>query len=217
MSYNEDDYLMMSGIQHFCFCKRQWALIHMEQIWTDDSRTASGNVFHERVDEQSKEKRGDVITLRAVSVSSPSLGLSGRCDVVELHRIHDGVSVAGFDGLFSVMPVEYKVGHRKNGDWDRVQLCAEAISLEESFHTAVSEGALFYGLERRRETVIIDDGLRKKTAELATEMHSMFESGTIPPAEITPSCKRCSLSEVCMPKVDAAMDVDDYIKRMAEL
>lgn len=217
MPYSEDEYLMLSGIQHFCFCKRQWALIHMEQLWEDDSRTASGNVFHERVDEQSKEKRGDVITLRAVRVSSPSLGLSGRCDVVELHRIPDGVSVTGFDGLFSLVPVEYKVGRRKNGDWDRVQLCAEAISLEESFHTIVSEGALFYGLERRREIVTIDDTLRNKTAELAAEMHSMFESGIIPPAEITPSCKRCSLSEICMPKVDTATDVNDYIKRMAEL
>ncbi len=216
MSYDEDDYLMLSGIQHFSFCRRQWALIHLEQVWTDDARTAAGTVFHENVDERSKEKRGDVITMRAVRVSSPSLGLSGRCDVVELHRAPDGVSIDGRDGKFEVVPVEYKVGHRKLGDWDRIQLCAEAIALEESLHTAVCRGYLFYGSERRREIVEIDDALRLKTIGLAEEMHRTAKSGRIPKAEPSPACKRCSISGSCMPEVGSSRNVESYIRKMEE-
>ena len=216
MAYDEDDYLMLSGIQHFSFCRRQWALIHMEQVWADDARTAAGAVFHDKVDERSKEKRGDVIIMRAVRVSSPSLGLSGRCDVIELHRSPEGVRIDGIDGRFEVVPVEYKVGHRKIGDWDRIQLCAEAIALEESLHTSVRTGCLFYGLERRRETVEIGDDLRQRTRSLAEEMHAVARSGRIPVAEQSPACKRCSLAESCMPDVGSSRDVDAYIRKMGE-
>lgn len=207
---------MLSGIQHFSFCKRQWALIHMEQVWTDDARTVAGTLFHEKVDERSKEKRGDVITMRAVRVSSPSLGLSGRCDVVELHRSPEGVSIDGIDGRFEIVPVEYKVGHRKVGDWDRIQLCAESIALEESLHTFVRTGYLFYGMERRRETVEISDDLRQKTYSLAEEMHMVTRSGHIPVAEPSPACKKCSLAEACMPDIGSSRDVDAYIRKMED-
>ena len=217
MTYDEDEYLMISGIQHFCFCKRQWALIHMEQEWADDGRTVSGDLFHERVDTLSRETRKGVVTLRSVRVSSSSLGLSGRCDVVEIHEDPDGFHIAGRDGRYSVVPVEYKVGHRKERDWDRVQLCAESMALEESLDTTVRTGCLFYGSERRREVVSIDDELREETTRLAEEMHRISKGTTIPPAVRGQGCKKCSLYDLCMPEIDGSSDVDDYYRRMAEL
>lgn len=214
--YDEDDYLMLSGIQHFCFCRRQWALIHLEQVWEDDDRTASGTIFHERVDEVSKESRGDLVVRRAVRVSSPTLGVSGRCDVVEFIRDPGGHSVDGMEGRFRVRPVEYKVGHRKSDDCDRMQLCAEAIALEESLHTTVEEGALFYGKERRREIVPIDNDLRTRTYGIAEEMHGMFSEHLLPEAVKTSHCRRCSLSNLCLPGIGRSSRVDRYMTRMAE-
>lgn len=214
--YDEDDYLMLSGIQHFCFCRRQWALIHLEQVWEDDDRTASGNIFHEKVDEVSKESRGDLVVRRAVRVSSPSLGVSGRCDVVEFVEDPEGYPVDGMGGLYKVRPVEYKVGHRKSDDCDRMQLCAEAIALEESLHTTVDEGALFYGKERRREIVPIDESLRSRTSLIVEEMHGMFAAHELPEPVEMPHCKRCSLSNMCLPSVGRHSNVGRYMSRMAE-
>lgn len=214
--YDEDDYLMLSGIQHFCFCKRQWALIHLEQVWEDDDRTASGNIFHEKVDSVSKESRGDLVVRRAVRVSSPSLGVSGRCDVVEFIEDSEGYHVDGMDGLFKVRPVEYKVGHRKSDDCDRMQLCAEAIALEESLHTIVEEGSLYYGKERRREIVSIDDELRSKTYQITEEMHAMFTAHQLPEPIEMPYCRKCSLSNLCLPTIGRRSDVDQYLSRMAD-
>lgn len=207
---------MLSGIQHFCFCKRQWALIHMEQMWEDDDRTASGSIFHEKVDEVSRETRGDTVVRRAVRVSSPSLGVSGRCDVVEFVADPQGHPVNGMNGRFVVRPVEYKIGHRKTDDCDRIQLCAEAIALEESLHTIVKEGSLFYGKERRREIVLIDDDIRSRTYQVAEEMHDAFEARRLPEAVETPLCRRCSLSNLCLPNIGSRNNVDRYMSRMAE-
>lgn len=217
MSYDEDDFLMISGIQHFCFCRRQWALIDLEQEWIDDARTVSGDLFHEKADTLSKERRNGTVTLRSVRVSSSSLGLSGRCDVVEISEDPKGFPVAGMSGMYSVVPVEYKVGHRKEEDWDRVQLCAESIALEESLGTTVRTGCLFYGLERRREIVSIDEDLREKTRLLASEMHRVFNEKEIPHAVKTPRCRRCSLHDVCMPELSGVSSVDAYIRRMSDL
>lgn len=214
--YDEDDYLMLSGIQHFCFCRRQWALIHLEQVWEDDDRTASGNIFHEKVDKVSKESRKDLVIKRAVRVSSPSLGLSGRCDVVEFIEDPEGHPVDGMMGLFKVRPIEYKVGHRKSDDCDRVQLCAEAIALEESLHTIIEEGALFYGKERRREIVPIDECLRSRTFQIAEEMHEMFATHELPKPVEMPHCKKCSLSNLCLPSIDRRNKIEQYLSRMAE-
>lgn len=214
--YDEDDYLMLSGIQHFCFCRMQWALIHLEQVWEDDDRTVSGSIFHEKVDEVSKETRRDLVVRRAVRVSSPSLGISGRCDVVEFIEDPNGHRVDGMVGLFKVRPVEYKVGRRKSDDCNRMQLCAEAIALEESLHTTVEEGALFYGKERRREIVPIDESLRSRTSLIAEEMHEMFVTHELPEPVEMPHCKRCSLSNLCLPGVGRRSKVGRYLSRMAE-
>ena len=214
MAYNEEDYLELSGIQHFAFCRRQWALIHMEAAWADDSRTAAGKVFHENVDTRPGSRRGRVLTARGLSVSSSKLGLSGRCDVVEFEDDPSGVTVDGMEGLYIVTPVEYKVGHRKLQDWDRLQLCAEAMAIEESLHTSIGIGYLFYGQERRRERVDIDERLRKETSDTAEKMHEVFDSGRIPIAEPKAACKRCSLYDICVPYIGPSDSVPEYLRRM---
>jgi len=214
--YDEDDYLMLSGIQHFCFCRRQWALIHIEQLWEDDDRTMSGNIFHDKADEVSKEARKDTVIKRAVRASSSSLGLSGRCDVVEFIRDPNGHEVDGLKGLFRIIPIEYKVGSRKSEDWDRIQLCAEAIAMEESLHTVIEEGHLFYGKERRREVVPICDELRQDTIAIAADMHRLYEQRMLPKAEPTPYCNKCSLATICLPNLHDHESVDTYLSRMAE-
>lgn len=207
---------MLSGIQHFCFCKRQWALIHIEQLWEDDDRTITGNIFHDKADESSKETRKDTVIRRAVRASSSSLGLSGRCDVVEFIRDPNGHKVDGLKGRFQVIPIEYKVGSRKSEDWDRIQLCAEAIALEESLHTVIEEGHLFYGKERRREVVQICSELRQNTTAIAADMHRLYKQCILPKAKPTPYCNKCSLVTVCLPNLHDHEDVDAYLSRMAE-
>jgi len=215
MTYQEEDYLQMSGIQHFCFCRRQWALINLEQSWEDDARTSAGQIFHETADDPTiKEKRGDLIIARAVPVSSSSLGLAGKCDVVEFRRSNDSVPIGTHEGMYAITPVEYKVGHRKQEEWDEVQLCAEAIALEEMFGARIEFGQLFYGEERRRKTVKMTEELRRKTELLAEEMHSVMSDGKIPRAEPSAMCRKCSLQNICMPEASGHSGSEDYLRRM---
>ena len=145
MTYPEDAYLMLSGIQHFAFCRRQWALIHLEQQWEENVRTMDGNLMHERVhDDSIREKRGDRIITRAMAVSSPRLGLSGECDAVEFHRDKNGIPVFGMEGTFRIVPVEYKRGSPKENDCDVLQLTAQALCLEDMLCCEIPEGFLYY-------------------------------------------------------------------------
>ena len=142
--YREEDFLQLSGLQHFAFCRRQWALIHIEQQWQENLRTVEGDIFHRRAhDDQARERRGDVLILRGLSVSSPTLGISGQCDVVEFHADPDGVSLRGEEGLWFPFPIEHKRGAPKSHRADGLQLCAQAMSLGEMLCCAVPEGALF--------------------------------------------------------------------------
>ncbi len=176
--FPEDEYLQLSGIQHYCYCPRQWGLIHIAQIWSDDARTSSGNIMHRNADDPfSDEVRGGVITSRAIPVSSPRLGLSGRCDVVEFHPSDEGYEVRGHDGRYLIVPVEYKVGHRKRGDWDAIQLCAQAMALEETMDVEICYGFLYYGSERRRQRVEFTRELRDRVCEVSGQMHSLFAEG----------------------------------------
>ena len=151
MEYQEDDYLLLSGIQHFAFCRRQWALIHIEQQWEENIRTFEGRVLHENAhNSELREKRGDVLTIRAMKVVSRSMGISGECDVVEFHRSENGVPLQGQKGLFCVIPVEYKRGVPKKHDADELQLTAQAMCLEEMLFTRIERGFLYYGETRRR-------------------------------------------------------------------
>ena len=181
MSYREEDYLQLSGIQHFAFCPRQWALIHLENLWQENLQTAQGQLLHQRChDAGQDESRGDLLILRDLRISSPSLGLSGACDVVEFHRDPKGVSLQGRDGLWMPYPVEYKRGKPKPHQADELQLCAQAICLEEMLCCSIPEGALFYGEPRRRQTVTLDESLRQTVKEMAEQMHQYAQRGYTP-------------------------------------
>lgn len=149
--YAEEDYLMLSGIQHFAFCRRQWAMIHIEQQWAENYRTTAGELMHRKAhDEGSFEKRGNLLTARGLRIASRELGLSGQCDVVEFHQEEDGIELFGYAGKWNPVPVEYKHGAPKENNADELQLTAQAICLEEMFQTQISGGYLYYGENRRR-------------------------------------------------------------------
>ncbi|MFA6662569.1 MAG: CRISPR-associated protein Cas4 [Bacilli bacterium] len=216
--YSEDEYLQLSGIQHYCFCKRQWGLIHIDQAWADDSRTIAGDIFHKNADDTFfHEKRGNVIISRSVPVSSSTLGLSGRLDILEFVSNDKGIKIDTSVNRYLVRPVEYKVGHKKNNNWDKVQLCAETMALEEMFNTNISQGFIYYGLERRRTLVEITQELRNITSNLANEMHNVFSSGIVPTAVKTSNCKKCSLFDLCLPDICAHDDVKNYLSEMKNL
>ena len=170
--YSEDEYLMLSGVQHFAFCRRQWALIHIEQQWAENSRTVDGNIMHERVhDADFHEKRGELVITRAMAVSSARLGISGECDAVELRKSDNGIELFGLDGKYTVTPVEYKRGEPKEDDCDTVQLTAQAMCLEDMLCCDIPFGYLYYGEIRRRVKVVFDAELRKRTEDIINEMH----------------------------------------------
>lgn len=212
--YAEEDYLMLSGIQHFAFCKRQWALIHVEQQWADNYRTTSGELMHKKAHEEgSFEKRGDRLIVRGMRVSSRKLGLSGQCDVVEFLKDEDGVSLFGYDGTWSLKPVEYKRGAPKEQNADELQLCAQAVCLEEMFLTEIQEGYLYYGENRRRSRVEFTGSLRREAEKAAREMHDLFQKGYTPNVKPSKKCKACSLENLCVPRLPKAGKVRAYIER----
>lgn len=213
--YREEDYLMLSGIQHFCFCRRQWALIHIEQQWEENYRTTAGELFHKRAhDETAIEKRGDTLIIRGLHIASPQLGLSGQCDVVEFHQKPDGIRLRNYDGLWSVFPIEYEAGKPKEGQEDLLQLCAQAICLEEMFLTEIEEGCLFYGETKHREKVKFTPELRQQVEEMSLEMHQLFGRGYTPKVKTSSKCRACSLNEVCLPKLQKTGRVADYMAGM---
>ena len=181
MRYKEEDYLSLSGLQHFVFCRRQWALIHIENLWAENLRTTEGRLMHERAHDTSlRELRGDTLTVRGVNISSPTLGVSGQCDVLEYHKSSMGVPLPGMNSLWLPYPVEYKKGAPKETDADRMQLCAQAMCLEEMLCCDISEGALFYGETRRREKVTFTDAMRQSVLEALKEMHNLYQKGYTP-------------------------------------
>jgi CRISPR-associated exonuclease Cas4 len=217
MSYNESEYLLLSGIQHFTFCRRQWALIHIENQWSDNLLTVEGELMHTNAhDSDFREKRGDAITVRGVNISSPTLGVSGQCDVVEYHRSDSGIPLSGYDGLWQPYPVEYKHGAPKTTDADILQLCGQAMCLEEMLCCDVRSGALFYGETRRRERVTFTDELRQRVRDSLSEMHELYRRGHTPKVKPTKSCNACSLKELCLPKLMKKRSVSEYIKNAME-
>lgn len=154
MSYSEEEFLPLSGLQHFKFCRRQWALIHIEQQWAENFRTVDGALMHENAhDADFRESRGDLLITRGVSIFSPTLGVSGQCDVLEYHRGATGIPIRGKEGLWQPYPVEYKRGSPREDTGDTLQLCGQAMCLEEMLCCDIPEGALYYGEIRRRVPV----------------------------------------------------------------
>lgn len=210
--YSEDEYLMLSGIQHFAFCRRQWALIHIEQQWEENYRTADGNMMHKRVhDETVHEKRGDFIITRGMAVSSPYLGISGECDIVEFRRNEQGVPLYGQEGKYSVIPVEYKRGSPKIDECDRLQLTAQAICLEDMLCCNVLAGYLYYGETKHRIKIDITEELREKTRSICKEMHELFRKGYTPKVKRTKACNACSLKNICLPVLGGKKSASAYI------
>ena len=200
--YTDDDLLSLSGIQHFFFCKRQWALIHIEQQWEENLRTTEGRFIHERVDDPFlSESRGNTVISRSVPLVSYRLGFYGIADLVEYTRNSSGISLPGHEGLYSLKPVEYKRGKPKIDERDEVQLCSQAICLEEMFSVSIPVADFFYHETRRRTHLELTEELRCLVFGLAEQMHQCFSLGQTPPAEKGKPCSSCSLVDVCLPNL----------------
>lgn len=215
--YTEDEMLMLSGIQHFAFCPRQWWLIHIDQIWAENHLTALGQQMHRRVnDPDQSERRGSIITLRAMPISSTALGLYGVADAVELRQCssEEGFVHPHYSGYWHPTPVEYKRGGQKRyTKADQLQLCAEAICLEEMCGVNIPFGYLFYGETKHRLEIELTSDLRTETVQIANRMHECLAQGkTIAPKSI-PGCRNCSLQDMCLPQVMQCPSVSDYYKK----
>ena len=210
---SERGILMLSGLQHFAYCRRQWALIHVEQQWQENLHTAEGQVFHRRAhDEEQTEVRGDTIIVRGMRVQSERLGISGICDVVEFTRSPDGIALAGREGRYQVHPVEYKKGAPKEHQADELQLCAQAMCLEEMLLCRIDEGSLFYGEPRRRTRVTFSPELRAQAEQMQGEMHQMDARGHTPRVKRHKGCSACSLKEICLPGMDRVPAASAYLR-----
>lgn len=205
--YEEDDLLPLSGLQHLAFCERQWALIHLEETWLENRLTVEGRHLHDRVHGAESETRGDVRVVRTLRLRSLRLGLSGQADAVEFHRQPDGSE--------QPFPVEYKRGRPKPTRCDEIQVCAQAMCLEEMLGVSIPEGAIYYGQPHRRHGVAFDDALRQETEAAAARMHALFAAGETPTARYEPKCDNCSLYEACLPKTAAQhKDARRYLDQM---
>jgi len=212
MAFDEEDYLQLSGLQHFCFCRRQWALIHIENQWAENFRTVDGALMHENVHNQEfRESRGDLLIVRGLSVHSAQLGVSGQCDVVEFHRDENGVPLRGRQGRWLPYPVEYKRGKQKENIADELQLCGQTMCLEEMLCCTIPEGALYYGEPRRRSIVVLTPELRGRVREDLTEMHELYQRRCTPKVRPSKSCSACSLKKLCLPKLMRNRKVSDYL------
>lgn len=217
MEYKEEDFLQLSGLQHFAFCRRQWALIHIEKQWSENYRTMDGQIFHERAhNRELEESRGNLLIFRGVSVFSAELGISGQCDVVEYRRCATGIPLDGREGLWQPFPVEYKRGEPKENGADALQLCAQAMCLEAMLCCPVPEGALFYGETRRRVRVVFTEELRCRVKEMLAQMHEWYSRGHTPRVKPTKSCNACSLKDLCLPKLMKQQSVTAYLKAAME-
>lgn len=211
-NYSDDDLLLLSGIQHFAFCHRQWALIHIEQQWEENILTFGGRELHERVDDPfSTETRGTMLVTRSLPIVSYKLGLYGVADVVEFCRSEDGIQLKDRPGRWQPYPIEYKYGAPKPDDLDIVQLCAQGMCLEEMLQISINGGDMFYGRIRRRQRVDFDEDLRQRVKELTLEMHQLFNEGVTPLPEQTKACKSCSLVEICLPHISKRRSIHRYI------
>jgi len=209
MNSTDDDLIMVSALQHYAFCMRQCALIYIEQVWNENRATAEGRIMHERVHEEQRESRGDVRIEYGIPLRSTKLGLIGKADVVEFHRLDKET--------WQPFPVEYKRGKPKLDHCDMIQLCAQAMCLEEMLSISIPKGAIFYGRTRRRLDVTFDDALRKETEEAAEHAHKLIASGKTPPPVYEKRCKSCSLIEECIPKtIEKKSSVKHYLARMVD-
>ncbi len=206
--YTEDDFIQLSALQHYVFCPRQCALIHVEDVWRENVYTVRGDILHEKVDTDTYESRGTLKTVRGLKIHSYRLGIAGRCDVVEFRKSNDDSIVP------EILPVEFKSGKPKHDISDKVQLCAQALCLEEMLSTSVKRGAFFYGRIRRRVQVEIDEQLRKQTEEIIVAVHGLVSRKHVPQAKYMEKCRRCSLYDICQPKAMSERRLGQYVKEL---
>ena len=224
MPYDDESLLPISALQHWLFCRRQCALIHLEQIWHENRLTVEGQHFHKKVHDARAERQGSGWIVRGLLLRSAELGLIGKADVVEFEPVGEKdadrlartllfQSISDTPDSWRVTPVEYKRGRPKKGDADRVQLCAQVLCLEEMLGLAIPAGVLYYGRTRRRKDVALDESLRTKTIEAARQLREMIESGVTPPAEMGEKCKACSLADECLPKVTGGRSAAAFLQK----
>ena len=214
--YSEEDMLVLSGIQHFRFCPRQWALIHIEQQWEDNRLTIEGQILHKHVDDPFyRQKCGNHITLRSVNIASKELGLYGITDAIELlptEDSNDSITHPKYPGHWLPVPVEYKHGRPKKNEIDEVQLIAQAMCLEEIYNINIAYGAIFYAEIHHRVEIEITPHLRNIVRACAYEMHNIYNRRIIPKAEKRKHCDKCSLKDICMPELNELTNIKKYLK-----
>ena len=215
----DNELILLSALQHYVFCKRQCALIHLDGVWTENRLTAEGRALHDRVDSGARETRGDICVAATLRLVSHKLGVAGIADMVEFHRVGDndpnGAKLAGKGGRWIPFPVEYKHGKPNGRQADEVQLCAQAMCLEEMLGVAVPRGALFYGKTRHRLDVDFDAELRSLTEETARGVHELFAAGKVPQAEYGKWCESCSLQDDCQPRKQS-LSAEKWLARQVE-
>ena len=206
--YPESDFQQLSALQHLAYCPRQWALIHLEGCWQENTLTAEGRLMHDRAHDGKEETRGDVRIVRSLRLHSFRLGLSGMADVVEFRRLDQKI--------WKPFPVEYKHGRPKPDPCDEVQLCAQALCLEEMLETTIECGAIYYGKPRRRQEIAFTENLRRETEKLCEKLHHMAQAGKTPEAVYKKECGSCSLFDKCLPKVTGkkSHQVEKYLELM---
>lgn len=215
LGYKEEEYLLLSGIQHFAFCKRQWALIHIEQEWEENVLTIEGNDLHEKADDPFvREKRGNTIYVRALPIHSREFGITGVCDMVEFIQGKNGIPLNKEEGLYRAKPVEYKRGKPKKHNADILQLVAQTLCLEEMLGTTIDEAALYYHEIKRRETVRITNKLKQNVQNMIKEMHLYYSRRHTPRVKTGKHCLRCSLRNICLPELLEREKVSAYMNRM---
>lgn len=211
---NKEDYLMLSGIQHFEFCKRQWALIHIEQQWEENVKTIEGQYVHRKVDQPFiKEKRKDNVTVRAMPIKSKKFKITGICDVVEFIKSPEGVYIPSLNDKYIAYPVEYKRGKPKKHDSDILQLVLQAICLEEMLLLDINFAYLYYNEIKRRVKIEITDKLREQVKNIVNEMHLYYTKRYTPKVKTGSHCKQCSLQDICLPEMMGKQSVRSYIER----
>lgn len=211
--YKEDEFLQLSGIQHFAFCRRQWALAYIEMQWQENVRTVEGKIFHENAhDAGLKEKRGDLLIIRAMPIHSREMGVSGECDVVEFRKSKQGIVLAGREGNYIVTPVEYKRGKPKTNDSDVLQVTAQALCLEEMLFCTIPYGYIYYGETRHRMKVEFTNEIRDKVKSIFAEMHKYYDQQYTPKVKVSKKCNACSLKDICLPVLNKKKSVSRYIE-----
>lgn len=203
--FTEEDFILISALQHYVYCPRQCALIHVEDAWSENLFTVRGEILHEKVDTDTYETRGDIKTVRGLRIHSYKYGLVGRCDVVEFKTTQFGKEV---------LPVEFKAGQPKEEIADKVQLCAQVLCLEEMLSTKIAQGAFFYGKIRRRNVIDIDDELRTQTENIIASVREIVSKKIIPFAVYEQKCRNCSLINICQPKAMNKRKLQNYIKEL---